>query len=104
MRQHLWARQLVALEPRIRAGLLAEHPHHAVRDVLGPDRLIQGGARPRQGHDGREREALEHRWFLSQQAGEDVGLMPAIDDYVENVLRHAPDERAVLEPADGPDD
>ncbi|MBA3476723.1 MAG: DUF4032 domain-containing protein, partial [Actinobacteria bacterium] len=49
-------------------------------------------------------EALEHRWFLSQQAGEDVGLMPAVDDYVENVLRHAPDERAVLEPADGPDD
>jgi hypothetical protein len=43
-------------------------------------------------------EALEHRWFLSQQAGEDVGLMAAIEDYVDNVLRHAPDERAVLEP------
>ena len=24
-------------------------------------------------------EALEHRWFLSQQAGEDVGLMPAVE-------------------------
>ena len=47
-------------------------------------------------------EALEHRWFLSQQAGEDVGLMPAVEAYVEDVLRHAPDERAVLEPgADG---
>ena len=43
-------------------------------------------------------EALEHRWFLSQQADEDIGLMPAVDAYVENVLRHAPDERAVLEP------
>ena len=43
-------------------------------------------------------EALEHRWFLSQQAGEDVGLMPAVEAYVEDVLRHAPDERAVLEP------
>ena len=43
-------------------------------------------------------EALEHRWFLSQQAGEDVGLTAAVEDYVENVLRHAPDERAVLEP------
>ena len=43
-------------------------------------------------------EALEHRWFLSQQADEDVGLMPAVDAYVEDVLRHAPDERAVLEP------
>ena len=43
-------------------------------------------------------EALEHRWFLSQQADEDVGLMPAVDAYVADVLRHAPDERAVLEP------
>jgi hypothetical protein len=43
-------------------------------------------------------EALEHRWFLSQQAGEDVGLMPAVEAYVGDVLRHAADERAVLEP------
>jgi hypothetical protein len=43
-------------------------------------------------------EALEHRWFLSQQAGEDIGLMPAVKAYVDDVLRHAPDERAVLEP------
>jgi hypothetical protein len=43
-------------------------------------------------------EALEHRWFLSQEAGEDVGMMPAVDAYVAEVLRHAPDERAVLEP------
>ncbi len=49
-------------------------------------------------------EALEHRWFLSQQADEDVGLMPAVDAYVEDVLRHAPDERAVLEPRDGAED
>ena len=43
-------------------------------------------------------ELLEHRWFLSQQAGKDVGLLPAVDRYVEDVLRHAPDERLVLEP------
>jgi tRNA A-37 threonylcarbamoyl transferase component Bud32 len=43
-------------------------------------------------------EALEHRWFLSQEADEDVGLMPAVQAYVDDVLRHAPDERAVLEP------
>ncbi|HUP33312.1 MAG TPA: DUF4032 domain-containing protein [Gaiellaceae bacterium] len=48
-------------------------------------------------------EALEHRWFLSQQAGEDVGLMPAVAAYVEGVLRHAPDERAVFEPRRRPD-
>jgi hypothetical protein len=43
-------------------------------------------------------ELLEHRWFLSQERGGDVGLLPAVDAYVEAVLRHAPDERAVLEP------
>ena len=45
-------------------------------------------------------EVLEHRWFLSQQAGADVGLMPAVKAYVEDVLRHAPDEKAVLTPGD----
>jgi hypothetical protein len=49
-------------------------------------------------------EALEHRWYLSQQRGSDVGLMTAVADYVENVLRHAPDERAVLEPGRGATD
>ena len=48
-------------------------------------------------------EALEHRWFLSQKANEDVGLMPAVEAYVDDVLRHAPDERTVLEPT-SPDD
>jgi hypothetical protein len=43
-------------------------------------------------------ELLEHRWFLSQERGEDVGLLPAVDAYVEAILRHAPDERAVLAP------
>ena len=43
-------------------------------------------------------ELLEHRWFRSQQAGEDIGLVPAVKAYVEDVLRHAPDERAVLAP------
>jgi Domain of unknown function (DUF4032)/Lipopolysaccharide kinase (Kdo/WaaP) family len=38
-------------------------------------------------------ELLEHRWFLSERAGTDVGIDAAIDDYLENVLRPAPDER-----------
>jgi hypothetical protein len=45
-------------------------------------------------------EILEHRWFLSQEAGEDVGLMPAAKAYVDDVLRHAPDEKAVLAPGE----
>jgi hypothetical protein len=38
-------------------------------------------------------ELLEHRWFLSERAGTDVGIDAAIEDYVEHVLRPAPDER-----------
>ncbi len=49
-------------------------------------------------------EALEHRWFLSQQQDEDVGLMPAVQAYVDDVLRHEPDERAVLEPRPAAED
>jgi Domain of unknown function (DUF4032)/Lipopolysaccharide kinase (Kdo/WaaP) family len=41
-------------------------------------------------------ELLEHRWFLSEAAGRDVGLDAAVDDYVENVLRALPGERRVL--------
>ena len=41
-------------------------------------------------------ELLEHRWFLSERAGGDVGLTrrPA---YVDQILRPAPDERLPLE-------
>jgi hypothetical protein len=43
-------------------------------------------------------EILDHRWYLSEESGHDIGLLPAVDSYVEKVLRHEPDERAVLEP------
>jgi uncharacterized protein DUF4032/lipopolysaccharide kinase (Kdo/WaaP) family protein len=48
-------------------------------------------------------ELLDHRWYLSQEAGRDVGLMPAVQSYVERVLRTVPDERTVFEPRDGPE-
>ena len=47
-------------------------------------------------------ELLEHRWFLSQQSGKDVGLMAAVSDYVDTVLPDLPDERTVLEPEPNP--
>lgn len=43
-------------------------------------------------------QILEHRWFLSEAAGQDVGREVAVADYVERVLRHRPDERSVVEP------
>ena len=42
-------------------------------------------------------EILEHRWYLSQASGADVGLDRAVASYVDNVLRHVPDERTLLE-------
>jgi hypothetical protein len=41
-------------------------------------------------------QILEHRWFLSEEAGEDVGFAAAIDDYLAEVLPAAADERTVL--------
>jgi hypothetical protein len=38
-------------------------------------------------------QVLEHRWFLSERAGRDVGIDAAIASYVDTVLRRAPDER-----------
>ena len=41
-------------------------------------------------------EILDHRWFISQQAQRDIPMPEATTSYVENVLRHRPDEDAVL--------
>ncbi len=41
-------------------------------------------------------EILEHRWFLSERAGKDVGLQKATKSYVDQVLRKAPDEKLPL--------
>jgi hypothetical protein len=35
-------------------------------------------------------DVLVHRWFLSERAGEEVGLWETVDDYVENVLPELP--------------
>ncbi|HZR95294.1 MAG TPA: DUF4032 domain-containing protein [Gaiellaceae bacterium] len=41
-------------------------------------------------------ELLEHRWFLSERAGKDVGFEVALPDYIETVLRPAADEKLPL--------
>jgi hypothetical protein len=41
-------------------------------------------------------EVLEHRWYLSEQRGNDVGLREAVRSYVRGVLVHKPDEEAIL--------
>jgi len=51
-------------------------------------------------------ELLEHRWFLSEQRGEDVTNEDALADYLSTVLEERPPERIVVEPVqpEGVDD
>jgi Domain of unknown function (DUF4032)/Lipopolysaccharide kinase (Kdo/WaaP) family len=41
-------------------------------------------------------QVLEHRWFLSERTGTDVGMTSAVEDYLDSVLPGASDERTVL--------
>ncbi len=43
-------------------------------------------------------QMLEHRYFLSEAQGADVGMPEAVASYVDQVLRHAPDEQRVIDP------
>ncbi len=47
-------------------------------------------------------EILDHRWYLSERAGRDVGTDLAVRDYIDHVLPAASDEQRVLpvEPLD----
>src|SRR5215216_3746459 len=41
-------------------------------------------------------EVLEHRWFLSEQAGAEVPILEAAKSYIDTVLRRLPDEEVAL--------
>lgn len=42
-------------------------------------------------------QVLEHRWFLSEKAGKDVGIAEAVQSYVKSELPRRPPERVILE-------
>jgi tRNA A-37 threonylcarbamoyl transferase component Bud32 len=44
-------------------------------------------------------QVLEHRWFLSERAGFDVGMSEAIESYVRDVWASALDEHRAMPPA-----
>ncbi|MBF0671947.1 MAG: DUF4032 domain-containing protein [Salinibacterium sp.] len=46
-------------------------------------------------------QLLDHRWFLSQNAGRDIPLAEAVSSYIDNVLRHRRDEATVIDPLTG---
>ncbi|MET8147498.1 DUF4032 domain-containing protein [Actinoplanes sp. NPDC049668] len=41
-------------------------------------------------------QIIQHKWLLSEQSGRDVGMAPAVQSYLTDVLAHKPDEQAVL--------
>jgi hypothetical protein len=41
-------------------------------------------------------QLLDHRWYLSETAGRDVGTATALASYLSTVLAYRPDESAVL--------
>jgi len=41
-------------------------------------------------------EVLEHRWYMSENQGRDIGLHQAVQSYIDHVLPHKPDEAAIL--------
>ena len=43
-------------------------------------------------------EILEHRWFLSERAGRDVGATAARDDYFKRILPRVPDDLTITAP------
>jgi len=60
--------------------------------VRGVPRDLRGKLEPAEIYH----EVLEHRWYLSEQRGKDVGLTEALQNYVAGVLVNKPDEAAVL--------
>lgn len=46
-------------------------------------------------------QLLDHRWYMSEEAGLDVGMHIALISFLDNVLVHRPDERSVLGTAPG---
>jgi hypothetical protein len=41
-------------------------------------------------------QIIQHKWLLSERADRDVGMAPAVQSYLTDVLAHKPDEQAVL--------
>jgi hypothetical protein len=49
-------------------------------------------------------EILDHRWYLSERAGRDVGTPTAVQSYITEVLPATPDERVLTEEPGALDD
>jgi hypothetical protein len=41
-------------------------------------------------------QIIQHKWLMSEKAGRDVGMAPAVQSFLGDVLVHRPDEQAIL--------
>ena len=65
-----------------RFELVMESIPHGLRGRLEPAEIFH--------------EVFEHRWFMSEAAGQSVPFADVVDDYVNTVLPNKPEEKAVL--------
>ncbi|WUH91021.1 DUF4032 domain-containing protein [Streptomyces sp. NBC_00433] len=71
--------------------------HRWVRQVFRPAvRLIPADLRRSMEPAQIYHELLEHRWYLSEAAGHDVGFDEAVADYLSDVLPRIPDPNALV--------
>ncbi|MFI5759028.1 DUF4032 domain-containing protein [Streptomyces sp. NPDC051569] len=71
--------------------------HRWVRDVFRPTvRAVPLAMRGDMDAAQIYHEVLEHRWYLSEKAGKDVGLETTIEDYIAHVL---PDQVSAMTPS-----
>lgn len=76
--------------------------HRWVRDVFRPTvRAVPLALRGEMDAAQIYHEVLEHRWYLSERAGHDVGLDTTIADYVTQVLPHSATAMAPAAASDG---
>ncbi len=80
--------------PRARPEVLA---HRWVREVFRPAvRAVPLELRGRMDPAQLYHELLEHRWYMSEQAGQDVGPEATVASYLTDVLPYLPDPDAAL--------
>ncbi|KIF73099.1 lipopolysaccharide kinase [Streptomyces sp. 150FB] len=76
--------------------------HRWVRDVFRPTvRAVPLALRGEMDAAQIYHEVLEHRWYLSERAGHDVGLDTTIADYIADVLPHSATAMAPAGASDG---
>ncbi len=72
--------------------------HQWISDVYQPTiqaipRELRGKLEPAQIFH----EVLDHRWYIGENVGHDVLMRDAVKSYIENVLKHRPDEKTLIE-------